>query len=183
MAESTGATKDLAETPEARGATPLIWKILKGDMEAQGHAKEAPMLPQVIKPVPVALKPEGKVKRVQYTMHQRLSDYSASYYSVSGEQRSWYFAALKSKPGDAMAKDEGIAIATKAARPPVDAQLETAEYDNVAGDPVFLVRWKHVINGTPVEKDYIQVLVNGATRKAFSLHRRWHNVDPQPKAR
>ena len=46
-----------------------------------------------------------------------------------------------------------------------------------AGQPVFLARWHHRHEGIPVERDFIQVMINGRTRKAFALHRLWHEID------
>jgi len=49
----------------------------------------------------------------------------------------------------------------------------------------FRARWSHSEQGLPVEGDYIEVLVNGRFRKAFSLNKVWRvpNLGNQPRVR
>ena len=77
------------------------------------------------------------------------------------------FGALKEEPGRTMTVQEGIDIATRTAQPPPDAVREVAEYQDFGGTPAFVVRWAHKVNGWPVERDFIEALVNGNTKKVF----------------
>lgn len=174
------APKDKA----VEAAEPVVWSTLQRDLERQGNPEAVLYMQYWVKAVPAgAAQPAGKFKRVPFKLHQRLSDYSARYNAESGEQLSWLFSALMQEPGRKMDVKTGTAIAKDVAKPPADAELAVAEYDDHDASPVFIARWIHKINGVPVERDFIQVLVNGNTKKAFALHRKWHAIDPKPTVR
>jgi hypothetical protein len=67
-------------------------------------------------------------------------------------------------------------LAQAVAQPPPEAVLQEAHYEQQADQTFFLARWLHYEKDILVEKDYIQVLINGNTKKAFSCHRSWHRV-------
>jgi hypothetical protein len=116
-------------------------------------------------------------------MYQRVSEYSARYSPVTGEQRSWLFAAFAERCGRGLSKAQALEVAKKAAAPPEDAVLEVADYETQAGEEVFVARWAHFVDGIRVERDYIQVLVNGELGRVFAVHRHWHTVDEKPSWR
>jgi hypothetical protein len=87
------------------------------------------------------------------------------------------FAALADNPGNTMPAGEGIKAAADLLRPPEDAVLEMAEYDECAGAPFFVAVWRHAVGGVPVEKDILLAMVNGRSRRVFNWQRVWHTVD------
>jgi len=122
-------------------------------------------------------------RRVRLRLHQRVSDYAAEYSVDSGDRSMWSFSLLGEDSSEGIDRQKALEIATKAAQPPADAVLESAEYEVQGDASVFSARWVHVHQGMPVENDFIMVLVNGATGRPFVLHRCWHTVDEKPSWR
>lgn len=169
--------------PEVAAAEPIVWDTYRRDLEANGHEEETLYLEHFLKLNAKDTETKGAFKHVPFDVYQRLSDYTAGYNAESGERTSWIFNALMEKSGRRMNPQTGIALATQAALPPADAVRELAEYQDAGGDPNFVVRWKHEVDGVPIERDFIQVLVNGNTEQAFALHRKWHDIDTKPTKR
>lgn len=95
----------------------------------------------------------------------------------------WFFAALMEGLGDSKSPVECLKAAEYFAAAPADAKLTVAQYEEQSGEPVFVARWQHVHDGIPVERDFIQVLVNGGSGYPFSLQKQWHQVDTAPTER
>ena len=171
------------KSPEVRAAEPVVWSVYRRELEARGNAEETLYLQHLLKAIPKEVQAKGDYKHVPFDIYQRLSDYSARYNVQTGEQMSWIFHALMEEPGRRMEPQAGIAAAEAAAQPPEDAVQELAEYQEQGGNPVFVVRWTHHVSGVPVERDFIQALVNGRTEKVFAVHRKWHEIDEKPKVR
>lgn len=169
--------------PEADVAEPVVWDTYKRDLEAQGNEEDALYLQHLLRANPKGVETQGSYKHVSFDVFQRLSDYTSGYNAQSGERMSWIFNALMDKPGRRMDPQTGIALATQTAVPPSDAVREVAEYETGGGTPHFIVRWKHEVNGIPVEQDFVQVLINGNTEKVFAFHRKWHDIDMKPSQR
>ena len=72
-----------------------------------------------------------------------------------------------------MPVDAALALASQVAELPADAVADGAGYETMVGRCIFRARWRHVVAGMPVEGDYIEVLVNGKHRRAFSMSRVW----------
>lgn len=178
-----GKGPDEERPPEADAAEPVVWDTYKRDLEAQGNDEDAQYLQYLLRANPKEVETKGDFKHVSFDVFQRLSDYTSGYNAQTGEQTSWIFNALMEEPGRRMDPKKGIEVATEAAMPPPDALREIAEYETGGGDPYFIVRWKHEVNGIPVEQDYIQVLINGNTEKEFALHRKWHDIDTKASQR
>jgi hypothetical protein len=179
MAEqTTDAEKAAAEAAEA-----FAFRSLERALEAAGTPEAVLHLRHLLRARLVAVEPEGRIRRVRLQMQQRLSDYAVQIDAVSGEPTGWYFSALAADPGDAVPAEEALAAATRAAALPEGAALEHSGYEEQGEEPVFVARWAHREGGIPVERDYIQVLVNGATGRPFALSRRWHALDPKPSWR
>ncbi len=106
-------------------------------------------------------------------VNSRLSACSIRLNASTGETISWYLDFLAIGCDASMPPADAVALAIQVAEPPADAVLEESGYDNMAGRSFFRVRWKHVIEGIPVEGDYIDVLINGKHRKVFSLSKVW----------
>jgi hypothetical protein len=92
---------------------------------------------------------------------------------MTGETISWYIDALASGGNESMPTDAALALAAQVGQPPADAVLDVAGYETMAGRCSFRARWRHVVAGMPVEGDYIEVLVNGKHRRAYSLSKVW----------
>ncbi|MBN1208023.1 MAG: hypothetical protein JXB05_24375 [Myxococcaceae bacterium] len=172
------------EDPEAiERARAAVFRVLERDLERQETPEAIQYLQYFIQARPEGVEQQGPYKRVTFGMHQRISEYSTRYSPVTGEQRSWLFAAFSERCGRGLTKAQALEVAKKAAQPPEDAVLEVADYEEQAGEEVFVARWGHFVNGIRVERDYIQVLVNGAMGRAFAVHRNWHTVDEEPSWR
>jgi hypothetical protein len=151
--------------------------------KVQGNAEAALYLKYLLCAKVKRVAEEGPYKRVFFDMYQRLSDYSARYNANTGEQMSWFFSVLMEGLARDLDEKACLRMAKKVANPPPDAVLETCQYEEQGDEPVFVARWGHRHKGVPVERDYIQVLVNGKTGHPFSLHRKWHSVDTKQTVR
>lgn len=164
-------------------AEPFLWDVYQRDLEVRGHADAVQYLQHTLQARFIDAKPEGKSKRVRFGLYHRFSEYSASYNANTGEQMSWFFEALMTGLGNSKRTAECMKAAEYYAQPPPDARLAVSRYETQSNEPVFVARWEHEHNGVPVERDYIQVLVNGGSGYPFSMQRRWHDVDENQTVR
>ena len=122
------------------------------------------------------LLPEGSVGAgapASYALFSKLGNCSVRLNALTGETISWYIDALASGGNESMPTDAALALAAQVGQPPADAVLDVAGYETMAGRCSFRARWRHVVAGMPVEGDYIEVLVNGKHRRAYSLSKVW----------
>jgi hypothetical protein len=84
---------------------------------------------------------------------------------------------------ESMPTAAALELATQDAQPPETAVLSQSGYENAGGRVFFRALWDHVHSGIPVERDYIQVLINARAPKAFSWSRHWHEPDGTPSER
>jgi hypothetical protein len=178
----------MAETPPDQQkpqevAEALIWRVLQRDLEREGSPEAGLYLKHLLQAKLEKIEPQGSYKRVTFGMYERISEYTAQYSPITGERRSWFFTAFSERCEQGLSKAQALEVARKAAELPQDAVLEVADYEMQAGEPVFVARWAHFVNGVRVERDYIQVLVNGGLGRAFSVSRHWHMVDEEPSWR
>jgi len=171
------------EGPSIERARDAVFRIIERDLERQETPEAILTLRHFIQARPEKLERRGPYKRVSFGMYQRISEYATRYSPVTGEQRSWLFTAFAERCRKRLSKAQALELATKAANPPKDAVLEAADYEEQAGDMVFVARWAHAVGGVRVERDYIQVLVNGELGRVFAVHRNWHTVDEKPSWR
>jgi hypothetical protein len=164
-------------------AEEAVFRVIERDLERQGTPEAVLMLKHFVQARPDKVERKGPYKQVAFGMYQRLSEYTARYSPVSGEQRSFFFAAFAERCARGLSKEQALQVATEAANPPEDAVLEVADYETQAGEDVFVARWAHVVDGIRIERDYIQVLVNGELGRVFSVHYNWHTVDGNPSWR
>jgi hypothetical protein len=169
----TGEERD----PGLVEAEELVFRALRRRLEEAGEPEAVLYLRHHVSARVAEVVSEGTRRRVRFELCQRTSDYSVQLDAVTGELRGWYFAALREDPGDAVKPAQALAEATRVAAPPPDAVLEHSGYEEQADEPVFVARWRHIVAGVPVERDFIHVLVNGSTGKAFMLQRHWHALD------
>jgi hypothetical protein len=164
-------------------AEEAVFRVIERELERHQTPEVALYLKHIIQARVEKLEKKGPYKRVGFGMYQRTSEYAARYSSVTGEQRSFLFSAFAERCGRGLSKEKALELATKAASPPPDAVLEVADYETQASEEVFVARWAHVVDGIRVERDYIQVLVNGELGRVFAVHRNWHTVDEKPSWR
>jgi hypothetical protein len=147
------------------------------DMLARGMPEAVPALKDTLAPRHEETKPAGDGFRiVRMKVFTKFSSYSAAYNARTGEQTSMMMGALLRNPGDELTRDEAMDAATALLKPPPDAVLDAAEYDQAGGEPFFLVRWSHHHQGVPVERDFLHAMFNGKSKRIFAWARRWHTV-------
>jgi hypothetical protein len=135
--------------------------------------------------------PEGGTDRgaasgpASLSLEQRLTEFEVRLNSQTGEILSWFADFLATDGDTSMPAEEALALATRLAALPEGAQLEYAGYETMADRTFFRARWIHRYEGLEVEDDYIEVLVNGAARSAFSVSRIWRqpNLTSTPMVR
>lgn len=179
MAEQTSAA---AGSPLDR-ATAWYLQFLERESIAAGRPVAAADLGEHLRLAPAAGNSASDGAPMSLGVHSRLSDCTIRLNATSGETISWYMDFLAIGCNGAMLPDDAVALATQVAEPPADAVLDESGYDNMGGRNFFRARWIHVHDGIPVEGDYIEVLVNGKHRKAFSLSKVWREprVGAPPK--
>jgi hypothetical protein len=101
-------------------------------------------------------------------------EYQVQLNAVSGEQIGWYFDTLAKDGTTDAAPETLVEIATAAANPPADAEMDISEYEEDGPRVIYRVRWVHKLDEVPIEGDYIEVLLNGKYEKPFALSRLWH---------
>jgi hypothetical protein len=112
---------------------------------------------------------------LRLALEHRASEGSVRLNRTNGQMISWYLDFLAKEGDTSMAPDEALQLATAVASPPPQAKLESAGYETMADRTFFRVRWQHYEQNVQVEDDYIEVLVNGRFRKAFSLSYVWRS--------
>jgi hypothetical protein len=169
--------------PGVSAAEELLWATLARDLERQGTPEAVLHLRHLLSVRLEGVAPEGRLRRARFVLHQRTGDYEARYSGTTGEPLGWYFSALAEGLDDALPPERALELARAAVELPPGAELVSAEYEEQGGERVFVARWRHVHEGVPVERDVIQVLVNGGIARVFGVHRRWHEVDERPAVR
>ncbi len=169
-----------ADTPQKKAiasAEEILWEAFAQTLRARGAEDTASYLQYWLQAKAEEVTDDGPYRKVRFSLYQRLSDYAARYNAYSGEQMSWMFDALMEDLDTGLDEDACLSVAREAAAPPEGAVLEVSQYEEQADASVFVARWGHVHKGVPVEKDYIQVLVNGKLGLPFAVHRKWHQID------
>lgn len=175
----------MAATPNDPGITAAeetVFRLLAAQLErVEGGSEALLYLRHILSARVEGEKREGGLRRVRLRVYQRTSDYSVQLSPITGEARGWHFHELGRDSDDTIDAARALEIATAAAAPPEGAELEQSGYEEQGGEQVFVARWRHVVNGIPVERDFIHVLVNGATGKPFLVQRHWHTPDEKPR--
>lgn len=168
--------------PGIAAAEETVFRLLAAALERQEGGSEALLyLRHILSARVEGEKREGGLRRVRLRLYQRTSDYSVQLSAITGEQRGWHFHELGRDSDDTLDAARALEIAVAAAAPPADAELEHSGYEEQGGEPVFVARWRHLVKGIPVERDFIHVLVNGSTGKPFLVQRSWHAPDEKPR--
>src|SRR5262245_30503175 len=167
-------------------AEAFFWDYCRCKLEQAGHAAAVPHLRRFLRPVLRDIDPpEPKIgapagpglRRYQFDVCFRVSDATVELNAADGGLMGWQLAAHAEGSTDALPSDQALAAAAQAAPLPPGAVLASAGYEEMAGTRVFLARWEHQEDGIAVERDYVQVLVNGQTGRVFALQRHWHSID------
>jgi hypothetical protein len=169
--DQAGAAK---ESPAFQSARDWYSEFLGRELANRGQADAALYLDHYLRLVPNEEEstPDGGAQ-LKADLTQRLTEYSVRLNARSGDVVSWYVDFL-ARDGDTSADPKELfEIARAVAKPPPDAKLVVAGYDTSSGRPMFRVRWRHVVNGLPVEGDYLEALVNGKHKRVFSVSRVW----------
>lgn len=155
-----------------------IWEYFRQQLERAGQGEAAMHLQYFLKAQVRETVREGKFIKHRFDLYHRVSDYSVELNARDGSLMGWYFSLLAEKSTDALPVEEALEAAETAALPPSTAHLTTAQYEEMGGKQVFIAHWNHEENGVPVERDYIQVMVNGKTGHPFAFSRKWHQIMP-----
>ena len=167
----------VADDPRALKAEELLWGHFRRAMERAGKGEEALYLRHQAKARAAVLKEEKGLTTIGFDMYLRVTDYSLKLNARDGSLTGWQFPLLGENPGRDLPPPDALSLAQKEAKPPADAVLAYARYEEVAGRPVFVARWHRVREGVPIERDFIHVLVNGKSGRVFGLYRKWHDID------
>ena len=111
---------------------------------------------------------------------QHITEYHARLNAVSGEVVSWYIDALALEGDQTMTEDAALQLAVATARPPEDAELVFSGYETIGDRTLYRARWQHRLKGIPIERDYIEVLINGKAELPCSYIRVWRKPDFSP---
>lgn len=161
-------------------AEQYIWENMGRQLEKQGQGEAAGQLQHHLRALLENVKEEpGGLRVYRFELQHRVSDYSVKLNANDGSLMGWQFSLLGEDSRGDVGSERAQAAANEAAQLPPNAFLETARFEDAADRKVFLARWIHKENDVPVERDYIQVLVNSKTARAFFFSRKWHTVDPE----
>lgn len=175
---------DTPSDPGITAARDTVFRLLAAALEREEDGPEALLyLRHILSARLEGERRDGGVRRLRFRLCQRTSDYAVQLSAITGEQTGWHFHELGRDSDDSLDAAQALEIATAAAAPPEGAELEHSGYEEQGGEPVFVARWRHLVNGIPVERDFIHVLVNGSTGKPFLVQRSWHAVDEKPRWR
>ena len=160
----------------------FVWAHLARKVERAGYPEEARAvrehvdLAEVPDPDLQSSPPSGlKVRR--FEVRRRVGEFVVDLNATDASLLSWLFPTLRLPAGKELAPDRALQVAERAAAPPAGAVVTEAEYQEIAGEPVFVAAWAHEEGGLRVERDYLRVFVNGRSGQPFCVSRRWHVVD------
>ncbi len=156
-----------------------LWNYLRAQLEKQGQGESALYLQHFLMAQAGEPIHRGELAMVPFDMYHRASDYTVKLDAMDGKSMGWHFDLLAVDPGKDIPVDKALEAAKAEAVPPAGAILKVSEYEDMGDAPVFMARWEHEENGIPVERDYIQVLVNGKSGRPFAMYRKWHALQFQ----
>lgn len=158
-------------------AEEFIWAYFEKRLASEGQSESARYLRHFLNLKLQDTQTESEWTTFRFDLQHRVSDCLVKLNANDGSVMGWYFELLAQGSEAVLAPEEAIAIAESVVRPPKNAVLDTAGYEAIGGQQVFLAHWRHEAKGVPVERDFIQVMVNGKTGKVFAFFKRWHKID------
>jgi hypothetical protein len=111
---------------------------------------------------------EVEVRAAEQSMVARIDE-------ETGEAVGWrYPGRTIGSKAVKLTEEEAIKIAKSEVEVPEDAVFESVEFlDRGAPGVTCFVRWKHVVDDTPVEGDFIVVKINPETKDVISATKNW----------
>jgi len=171
---SLGNTPSAATSPAFRIAEQWYFDLLRAELRVRGQPEAAGYLPHYLRLVPAPGEAaETAAGRIALSLQQRLTECEVRLNSQTGQAISWFVDFLSEHGDTSMPQEEALQLAARIAGLPDGAELECAGYESMADRTFFRARWIHRYQGLEVEGDYIEVLINGAAQKAFSVNRVW----------
>lgn len=153
------------------------FSLLRRELENRGQGVAAAHLHVLLRLDPDTSTGEATGTSLTMQLCQHITDYHSRFNAVSGEEISWYIDALAVDGDRSMRADAALSLAVATARLPENAQLVFSDYETMGDRTLFRARWQHRLKGIPIERDYIEVLVNGKARLPCSCIRVWHTPD------
>jgi len=163
----------------------FIVRALERKLIAAGQGDKVGALAELVRIDPMVDTPpgDGPLRLWRMTVSFRVGEVGVALNGRDGEVMSWELPAAREGTTRDLPDQEALALATTAAELPDGAVLTFAGYEEVAGAPFFVAHWEHRHQGVVVERDFIQVLVNGKTGAICGVSRRWHTPDETPGRR
>jgi len=178
--EATG--QDPKQDPAFIAADTFYFAHLRRMTEQLGQPQAAGALRDMLSLEVMQREPVGRNTMLRMKVCQKLTAYRRRLNATTGETISWYVEFLASGGNTSMPPEEAQALAQKIGEPPPGAVPAGAEYETVGDRTIFRARWEHEHEGVPVEKDYVEVLINGMARRAFAYAKVWRTPDLSGKA-
>lgn len=161
----------------------FVWRRLEQRLVQAGHAAAVPHLRDLI-----MVEARGHATAATSTTYylglsSRRTDITVDLNAADADVLGWHVSAFAEDSAAVLPPHEALQIARRSVDVPADAVLDVSEYETIAGRAVFVVSWRHVVEGVVVERDYLRVYVNGRTGRVFAVARKWHEPDPAPGQR
>lgn len=173
-----------------RDPAEFIWQRLEQRLVRAGHAAAVPHLRDLIMveargaaPADPKLPEAARYTTHYFSLGSRRTDVSVDLNAFDGDVLGWHVSVLAKDSAAVLSPQDALQAAQSAVEVPADAVLEASEYESIAGQPVFVVSWRHVVEGVVVERDYLRAYVNGRTGRVFAIARKWHDLDSSPRQR
>ncbi|MBX7082035.1 MAG: hypothetical protein K1X88_22705 [Nannocystaceae bacterium] len=129
---------------------------------------------------PLELVPDGALRRVRVQVMRRLGTATTSHQARDDARLAWSIDTLTDDSAAIVSPEQCLAAAVAAADAPADATLVEHGWVRDAGQTEYCVRWEHRADGLVIERDRIEVRVNGRSGRVFSVVRRWHAPTERP---
>jgi len=174
---------DRAHSPAFESADKFYFDQLRRGLELLRQDSAATHLREHLNLVLANETPAGANKLLKLKVGQRFTAYTLRLNAVSGEVISWYSDFLAAaEGGQSMTEDEALELAKKVASPPADAKPGGAQPEQAGERKIIRVRWSHEHGGLPVERDFIEVLINPSIKRAFACTRFWREPNLSGRA-
>ena len=168
---------ELPKDAPDRIAQQWYFSFLRRELEQRGQGEAAIRLHEMLRLQPLEAKKKSQGNEITMSLSQHLTDYHSRFNALSGENISWYIDFLAIDGDTSMPEDEAFELATATVQPPEDAELAQSGYETISDVVIYRSRWRHTFYNSPVEGDYIEVLINGQIKRPFSYSRIWHTPD------
>lgn len=169
------------DEPVLEVAQLLVRSLLVQGVTAAAGRDAAAQLDRVIALQPQSVVHDGPLRRVRIDVRRKLATARTTHQVRDESRLSWSIDALARGSDASVSAEQCMAAATRAADPPADAELIEHGWDRSSGSTEYRAVWSHRVDGVQVERDRIEVWVNGRTGRVCAVVRRWHAIDRTPK--